>query len=86
MAQEMMRAAVLSGPRRIELKDVPVPPVTPGTLKIGERSENCRPALKPRTMPVPVRRPTALSAPAGRAVSRLNALLSRWYAATLHVA
>lgn len=34
MAQEMMRAAVLSGPRRIELKDVPVPPVTPGTLKI----------------------------------------------------
>lgn len=34
MKQEMMRAGVLAGPRRIEIRQVPVPVMTPGMLKI----------------------------------------------------
>lgn len=34
MEQEMMKAAVLVGPRQVEIKTVPVPPVEPGMIKI----------------------------------------------------
>lgn len=34
MTREMMTAGVLTGPRRVEIRQVPVPPVTPGMLKI----------------------------------------------------
>lgn len=34
MAQEMMKAAVLVGPRQIEMKNVPVPTVEPGMIEI----------------------------------------------------
>ncbi|MCI7569156.1 alcohol dehydrogenase catalytic domain-containing protein [Desulfovibrio sp.] len=34
MKQEMMRAGVLVGPRRIEIRRTPVPPMAPGMLKI----------------------------------------------------
>lgn len=34
MEQEMMKATVLAGPKRIEIKTVPVPPVEPGMIEI----------------------------------------------------
>lgn len=34
MTQEMMKAAVLTGPKQIEIKNVPVPPVLPGQMEI----------------------------------------------------
>lgn len=34
MTQEMMTAGVLTGPQRVEIRQIPVPPVTPGMLKI----------------------------------------------------
>lgn len=34
MKQEMMKAGVLTGPQRIEIRQVPVPEMAPGMLKI----------------------------------------------------
>ena len=34
MNQEMMRAAVLVGPKQIEVKEVPVPKLKPGMIEI----------------------------------------------------
>ena len=34
MKQEMMKAGVLTGPQRIEIRRVPVPEMAPGMLKI----------------------------------------------------
>lgn len=34
MSQEMMRAAVLTGPKQIEVKNVPVPELEPGMIEI----------------------------------------------------
>ena len=34
MNQEMMRAAVLVGPKQIEVKEVPVPKLKPGIIEI----------------------------------------------------
>ncbi len=34
MTQEMMKAAVLTGPQQIKIKNVPVPPVLPGQMEI----------------------------------------------------
>ncbi len=34
MSQEMMKAAVLAGPQKIEIRQIPVPAVEPGMMKI----------------------------------------------------
>ena len=51
MEQEMMKAAVLTGPRQITMKDVPVPAMGPGLLTstCGKRGKDGRPARKVRS-------------------------------------
>lgn len=34
MSEKMMKAAVLAGPRQIEIKELPVPEVGPGEIEI----------------------------------------------------